>query len=435
MLDSAIDLDRHQAKMLKEVQDEFVSTQVRAGTSAVRLGKQGYKKLFLTPYRKTQSGSFKLAGLFEHHLKSAALGKAALKEAERLGIKTFPDELSRLARGWGDAVEMQPDVITELAKGLTDSNVLTKYGKHVNRVMGDYTTMSPELRALIVTVAPFGLWLRAATKWTLGLPANSPVRTAMVAATNRLNEKERLALGLSPLALEGGLDDYLEGSLTSLSGELKEGQEDIRRTNAYTSLGPLQDFSALTQFAIPQIDMIKDSIEGKDWLGDDIYKKNGEKLGVSERLGVLSQQILEAYVMPLGLAHKFAAHGTPDASYSFLYNIMNGKSPLAGIERRKYYPNKYNEEEPPTESHADSNSALNSLGDIFIPFRPEDNPFVKRQNELKEDKEIEEGVIDPGDADAESEWLYGVKTKKTRKEKKKTVKSAKSVEEEWLYGK
>lgn len=301
----------------------YQSAQYRALGSVLRVGPEGLRKA----YRGGQRGSFAIAQNIERHLRTMAVGKAARKEAERLGLKL------------NKVFSMNPDVIKELAQGIKqDSNVQARYGKLVNGVMGDYTTMSPEFRAAMLTYAPFLLWARASTRWVLALPAESPIRVSMIASINRLNEPERRRLGLSKFKPtkegEETLPEYMLGSIPSLSGSFPKGKEaeGVFRTNAYTSFGPLVDFSGMMNFMLPQVKNVIDAYSGLDWTGKEIVNPNGTPLNDTQRVGVALQSALETYVALTGIAHQLVAQGDPSASFTL---FKFDKNPLAGIKQRK----------------------------------------------------------------------------------------------------
>lgn len=304
----------------KEVRtfDAYASAQRRALTSAIRLGGRAY--------REAQRGSFGAAQKMEYHLRAAALGKAARQEAQRLGAH------------WDAAIKMQPEVVTDLAKGLIeDSSTISKYVERVNRVMGDYSTMSPEFRFGMLSFAPFLLWARASTKFVLTLPAKSPVRTAMVTSVNRLNEDERRLLGLSVFKPKAErLPDYMLGSLAASSpfGDIPDNEvEELFRTNAYTSFGPLTDFAGLAHFMFPQFwSLAQGFASAEDWTGKEIVNRDGSPITHTQRVGIMLNQALETYVAPIAIGHKLIAKGDPSMTYTpFRFT----KPPWEGITDRK----------------------------------------------------------------------------------------------------
>jgi hypothetical protein len=400
--------------------DAYSSAQRRALGSALRLGPKGY--------RAAQRGSFALAQKIEHHLRTVAIGKAAKQEARRLG------------KSWHETIIMQPKVIEQLAKGIIDDpNVMSLYGKRVNRVMGDYTTMSPEFRASMLTYAPFLLWARASIKWVLALPANSPVRTSMTVAVNRMNEEERRALGLSRFKEHAeSLPEYMLGSLTSLSGDIPgDDPTKLYRTNAYTSFGPLTDFAGLGNFLLPQYKNILDAYAGLDWTGEEIVNKDGTPITNSQRIGIMLHQALETYVAPLAIAHGIAAEGDPSSTYSF---FRLDKAPWEGFTDRKVSvrPGRGGRYGKTEAVEADKYPIALSLTEgvlakEFSPVYKSDNFIVTGRRQDKRETEEDEMLVPEED---EHGWLYGGKdpsTGNTPKRKAKLKKKVKESESDWLY--
>jgi hypothetical protein len=229
-------------------------------------------------------------------------------------------------KSWGKAVIMQPDVLRELAKGpIADRNILNRYGTEVNRVMGDYTTMSPEFRFAMSTWAPFAYWARASTKWVLTLPLNAPIKAAMIANISRMNERERRALGLSRFDVERRnkeekpetLENYMMGSIVDPTGAIPGSDPtSMYRTNTYTSFGPLMDPGSLINFVIPNYITFLNGAKGISWTGNEIVNSNGEKLGSIDAYGVALWLAVETYVAPIGIAREFIAQGSPSEAFS-----------------------------------------------------------------------------------------------------------------------
>jgi hypothetical protein len=401
--------------------ESYSSAQRRALASALRLGPKGY--------RAAQRSSFQFAQIVEHHLRTVAIGKAAKQEARRLG------------HSWHKTILMQPKVIEQLAKGIVDDpNVITRYGTLVNKVMGDYTTMSPEFRASMLTYAPFLLWARASIKWVLALPASSPVRVSMITAVNRMNEEERRALGLSRFKQHAeSLPEYMLGSIPSLSGEIPGDEPNkLFRTNAYTSFGPLTDFAGLGNFLLPQYKNILDAYAGLDWTGEEIVNKNGTPITDSQRIGIMLHQALETYVAPIAIGHGLLAEGDPSSTYTI---FRLDKPPWEGVKDRKISvrPGRGGRYGKTEAVEADKYPLALSLTEgglakQFSPLYKTDNFIVTGRRQDKRQEKEEEMLVPEED---EHGWLFGgkdPKTGETPKRKAKLKKKVKESETQWLFG-
>jgi hypothetical protein len=368
-LKSSGDIIRQAEGIDQRVFDQHQIAAVRAASTAMRLGGKGYRKL--------QEISFGVGGEFEHIARTAGFGKVARLEARRLGYK------------WTDAIKMQHDVLTDLAEHLsTDTNIQMKYGKAVNSIFGDYTTMSPEVRFAMQTYAPFLMWLRASTKWALTLPKESPIRAAMITSVNRLNEPERRKLGLSVFHKGAeSVPEYLLGSVDAGGGKLY-------RTQAYTSFGPLTDLEGLAEYALPQFNSLIEAWKGKDWLGEEIVNPDGSPLTDPERISITVQKMLETYVAPLGYIHKIIAHGDPSETFSIFDLDQLAKGPkalLEGAEERKHYKNTYGySQEEKEEVKEEEPSEENIFKKVFSPNAKINNPVLKNK---KYERESKEGVF------------------------------------------
>lgn len=378
----------------------------RALVSFFRAGPKGYRWM--------QRQSFHVGAVLEEQARIAGFGKAAIMRAKTMNSKYL------------EAYKLTPDVISDLAKGFNNSDNIRNFARYVNGVFGDYTTLSPFERSVVNNYMPFYLWLRASAKFVFTLPAKSPIRTALVASVNRLSEPERRFLGLS--VFKGEDEDkqvypYQRGSIPGPAFGGAEG--DLIRTNTYTSFGPYSDLSSLAGFIMPQVDFIGNSLLAKAWTGEDIIMPNGKAPKFPERIGLALLSGLETYVTPLTWGRKFAAEGDPSATYL----PFTGQS----LSERKHYKNIYTkevEESPKYPIEASPTSGI--AAKIFSPAYISENPVVSKRKEKKEDKKAE-ARGEEGGADSYNEWLYGVKTEKTRKEKPKTTRKPKDAWENWLY--
>lgn len=413
-LKSSGDIIKQAEGVDQRVFDQHQIAAVRAAASAVRLGGKGYRKL--------QEISFGVGGEFEHIARTAGFGKAARLEARRLGYS------------WTEAIQMQHDVLIDLAENLkTDSSIQSKYGKYVNKVFGDYTTMSPEVRFAMQTYAPFLMWLRASTKWALTLPKESPVRAAMITAVNRLNESERAKIGLSTFSGKS-LPEYLLGSIAANPSGSK-----LYRTQAYTSFGPLTDIEGLAEFALPQFNSLIEAWKGKDWLGEEIVNPDGSPLTDPQRVSILLMKMLETYVAPIGYAHKIVAHGDPSETFSIfdLNQLAEGPAALLhGAQERKHFKKgEYGYTQEEKEEVEEAKPKSNIWEATFAPWYQLENPVIRNR---KYEKEASENAFtkksSKSSAEIVEENLTGSSHTKKAKTDKRRKKSS-SVVMNNLFGK
>lgn len=381
---------------------DAASAQRRVSNTIVRLGREGAEKL-LIPYRGLQHGSFAIGSKIEQTLKTASFGKEAIKHANAMGYKFIP------------LAGLTPAALEDVAKGLYDSNTVEKFAKGVNDIMGDYTNMSPAFRAAVSTVMPFGLWARAATRFVLLLPAESPIRTAMITSVNRLNEKERAHLGLSRLneTVQKGVYPYQRGAIpaTEFGGAIGN----IIRTNTYTSFGVLNDVESYLNFLGPYEASIYNNLQGKNWFGDEMITKAGKPLTVSQKIGVSLSSLLQTFFAPLRMVREYEAKGTPSETWSvldptneFSERTHKKESPFPGAKT--------------VESPADTG---NPLVEVFSPFSEEESGVVKAR---KYEKEQEREEKNPK-SKATNKWLFTPSSKP----KKEGSGSGTKGKNDWLF--
>jgi hypothetical protein len=405
------------------IKESYRAAQMRSLQTVFRLGSGGYSNAIARMYRGTQRGSFFIGQNIEKHMRYAALGKAAKRQVRDMDRNMF------------DAIKLQPKLIEELVLGLEETPTQLKYARHVNKVMGDYTTMSPTFRKAVLTAMPFGLWLRASTKWALSLPYNSPIRTAMITSVNRLNEDERRALGLSAFKGDKKLPFFMLGAIPS-GAPGTEGAKYLYRTNTYTSFGPLIEMN-IASFILPQVSSILNALNGLDWTGEKLRNRNGDEITGSQRYGIALQQALETYMIPLAIAHQGIAQGDPDPTFT-MFSLKNINDPghlWSGLKKRDFDLGPDPEagkifESDYVATEDESEGVMGALGQALLPVHKTENFFVtgRRQQEAAAEEESKLKSADP-----EAEWLYGHKTSTTRQQDKRVTK-IKKQEADWLYG-
>ena len=386
------------------------AAQMRALSTSLRLGTKGYNAIFdtlRTGYRGAQRGSFWFGQLIERHMRYAAFGKAVKSELRR-------KNWSYMDRNFMAATRLQPKVIEETIQGLQDTEIQRKLATHVNRVMGDYTTMSPEFRNAMLNIAPFALWARASVKWVLSLPMNSPVRVSMVTMVNRWNEPERRKLGLSALTQKEHLPFYMLGAV---AGSMVGGAAStLYRTNSYTSFGPLTEGNPAA-FVLPQVSNLLQNLNGIDWTGQQLINRNGKPVSQAQRYGIALQSLLETYVQPLAMAHTIWAHGEPDPTFT-LFSWEHATHPGSIAEdaaKRRFSMQQYRDPNEPLRGvpvETDPLSTSASIMKTTLPFYPSENFLVtQRQQDAAAKKAAKQGktgeLVSPDSAASPSavNWL------------------------------
>lgn len=412
--------------------DAMKDAQLRVHTTSIRLGRRGYRAI-LGGYRDFQKGSFWFGHFVEKNLRTAVLGKGISKE---LLSKKF----SYIQRNTWHAIHEQSDIIEEITKGMLDTEKQRKYAHYVNRVMGDYTTMSPGFRRAMLSIAPFALWLRASTRWVLSLPATSPVRVTMIATINRLNEDERNKLGLSAFRSTGHLPFYMLGGITAGAPGTK-GAAELYRTNSYTSFGPLTELN-IANFAIPQFNNIMKALDGLSWTGDQLLKPNGDPVSTRERYGIALWNALETFVYPVTIAHSVAAHGEPDPTFQPFFSQQGGVFAKPGetwqrfhdrIRRGEPYRNP-NDPAQQVQVEADPIPTGQLLLKNFTPVEPSSNFFYTGKLARRHDKQ--QKALNPVEQHQSDEWetLFGSKPKGKGKQRDKRRKGYRETQFENLFG-
>lgn len=114
------------------------------------------------------------------------------------------------------AVKDVQAVADNFAKGVaSDPARLIAAQKGIERVLGNYSRMSPAARKVLSNVMPFWTWTRAAYTYVyLTMPIHHPVQTSFIAAASNATRLERESYGLDkqgdrplPNFLQGGIPD------------------------------------------------------------------------------------------------------------------------------------------------------------------------------------------------------------------------------------
>jgi hypothetical protein len=208
---------------------------------------------------------------------------------------------------WNHALMLGPDAVEELARGYLKTEKQIHYAEQVRQVYGKWQALSPDGRRFLINYAPFGLWLRAATRFVvLTLPARHPIKTAIIAAAFEATDEQRKAVGLS-LWADKPLPPYLQGSLPLGNGG-------IAPVSALTSFGMFNDYADnLGRTAFPWINASLEALRGSDWKGDKLVQADGSPMTVPQRLGIALLTQAEAFAPWYGLGRGYASYGFPMA--------------------------------------------------------------------------------------------------------------------------
>lgn len=238
-----------------------------------------------------------------------ALGKIAMRDIEA-------------TQGhWASALKLQPKVIEDVAKGLENSDTVTRYQKEIEAIYGNWTRLSPAARKFLSNFVPFWTWARAATRLVfLTMPAHHPIQTAILTAAARMTQKEREHLGLDKLGAEP-LPNFLQGGLP-IRGS-------ISPWGKYTSFGFSGNvIESLPTMVIPQLRDALANLEGRDWKGDEI---GGGEIGhVGQAFVSGLESFLPGYNTVMGVIEKgpgylSPVHVEPPGALPYLRSLSHSK--------------------------------------------------------------------------------------------------------------
>ena len=284
----------------------------------------GLGSYFGAAYRFAQEynpAGFRLQAAIEKNVRIAAAGKH------------IPKVINDIQKQWDEAILITPKVIEDTTRMLENTDAQNALFDRVNGVLGDYSRMSPQMRAAVYSYAPFALWLRASVNWVMTLPAKHPAQTAILASLNTISEDERAALGLSVLnrveegreAGESGatptVDPYMLGSIPVAGG--------LYPTQTLTSFGTFNEFGATTgtRFLLPQISSSIFMIgSGLDWKGEKLIYPDGREVDNPwERTGMALSNLTETFFPAARWYKIFQAEGSPDETATWWNPKPQGK--------------------------------------------------------------------------------------------------------------
>lgn len=219
---------------------------------------------------------FRVNTFLERQPEIAALGKFAQEEFRR------NDAL------WGKGMVAQRDAIKGLMKEGPGGELQVRAAKSIQDIFGNWTHNTPKMRRFLADYSPFGLWLRAATKyifWTL--PRHHPIKTAILASMEEMTQNERSKLGLD---LFHSTDP---GAVPSDAFGIPLSGGGVFPTSYFTSFGTASQVlgGQAGNFILPQFAQIIRG--GVDWKGDKLVHPDGTPLSDSETLLTIAAMTLE----------------------------------------------------------------------------------------------------------------------------------------------
>lgn len=164
----------------------------------------------------------------------------------------------------------------EAAQGLKNTATQVELGRAVDRMYGQYSKFTPDIRAAITLYTPFLSWTLNSINFLYRvLPRDHPVLVGNLAAINTSTQEQRKALGQYFDALgktEGQVPAFLQGSIPGKDGS------NLRLTR-YTPGGLVQNegASAVGEVAalfLPQISEALLNLGGKDFGGKPLQDNN-----------------------------------------------------------------------------------------------------------------------------------------------------------------
>lgn len=241
--------------------------------------------------QKVSNGMTKL----EHSARTAALGKAVRQQ-----MKGMTDS-------YGNALKATDDAYAEYAKGVALSSGKAKYLFDAQqRVLGNYVNLTPELRKMTQTWAPFGLWWLNSTRWLARMPLDHPLKTAVIAAlyqgTTKLREEQNK-----------GLPSYEKGTIAANLPVVGN----IRLDPTYysppglASGGPIGALESAAGLVLPQVMDFLNAAKGDGPFGEELHSTNAEGKEApstfGQRAGEIGKDALGDFVPLLRQAEQVVA--------------------------------------------------------------------------------------------------------------------------------
>lgn len=185
----------------------------------------------------------------EAQASKAALGKAALIQLKQ-----------ETGYSWPRALFLHQKAVEDFAKGMIGSHNQDMFGRYVDRMMGSWSNYGPSYQRA-VALSPFLPWYVNSLKFIYStLPANHPVISGLMAASNTATQQQRAAIGESgpfsnnPLEVQG----YEEGGVPT-KGKLAD-------LSYYSPFGAVSDvFGAPASEILPLGQPVLQALTGLDY--------------------------------------------------------------------------------------------------------------------------------------------------------------------------
>lgn len=164
--------------------DQAVNSLVgKAGAQLERAGTTGAGKVSLKPWNVWHDFVSKTMTKVEHESRTAALGKAAMRDIHDFNGK------------WSNAMKMTDQQVQDYVKGRLDPAKVEQLVKETDNMMGAWGHLSPAVRSAYQTWSPFGLWWLTSMRFLRRLPIDAPVKTGIAAAIYNATEPQRVSEG------------------------------------------------------------------------------------------------------------------------------------------------------------------------------------------------------------------------------------------------
>lgn len=295
-----------------------------AGTGLESLGRGGHVLAQLPPIRMTLRGFdayrsmvFGLNKGMENFAIEHAIGKLARRE------------IQDMSGSWIRSLTLGKGALDDLARGMLDTNKQAAFARSIDDVLGQYSRFSPEVKAVINTVAPFLPWYLNAAKFVYyTLPAKHPVKTALLARTADTFEED--------WATDNS--DVPPGDLRSAIRTADGGFLNISR---YTPFGAFTGEAPgfLLDPFLPQFASAWEVAHGRSWTGRPLElqgAKRGDRTTASQRAWLAFYSIVESTFPGVQLARRLQEGGETafDDSTVFAPKTKKGTSYGSSAVRR-----------------------------------------------------------------------------------------------------
>lgn len=266
--------------------ERFTGTKYeRAAKTAAALRQVPIVKQVADLVGQYQRAVFGFNGWLEHHAQVTAVGKEARRE------------MLAVSGSWSKAARAQKAAVDDVAKGLLNTPAQVRYARAVDETLGKYNKFTPAQRRMFQTVAPFAPWFLNSARFILHtLPVRHPVKTALLATTERTLQQEfEDQRDVPPGSLEGALvrDD---GGLVDLA--------------RYTPFGVTADGArTLVDPFIPQFSSVIAILNGNSWTGNKLRLQDGSRPGEGKKIAMALYAMIEGMVPAVSVARRLQEGG------------------------------------------------------------------------------------------------------------------------------